>query len=137
MNKKERIIALSSILSEADIAAEVEASLRYVRDVLKTSCNSFAPQLTLQNYIDAKRRGFSKKKDLCTYFGVSRMTLHRFENNPDTVKKLNAYNNLISRGKYEIVQQLTDAYEILITCNPKDKLTRNFKAAIDSLKSDI
>jgi hypothetical protein len=72
---------MSGTFTPAEIAETIGTSVQYVNKVLKNATTSEnKPRLTLQSYAAAHRRGITKKNDLAAFFGVSRMTINRFEN---------------------------------------------------------
>lgn len=91
MTAKDQIINLYGLLSPQDIAEKIGVSIYYVNRVIKAYKTNLVPPLTLQNYAIAYRQGIKRKCDLAQYFGVSRMTVNRFENKPE-IKKCFDYN---------------------------------------------
>ncbi len=118
---KERIISLSDNFSPAEIAVMIGTSVQYVYKVLKnapTSANK--PPLTLQNYVMAHRKGITKKNDLAAFFGVSRMTINRFENRPEIKQHFARYMELLNNG-YDFRDLLRLSNSILETILPFER----------------
>lgn len=117
-NTKERIIELSQTLSPVEIAETIGTSVLYVYKVLRSANTSEnKPLLTLQNYIAAHCKGITKKNDLAAFFGVSRMTIHRFENRPEIKQHFARYMELQNNG-YELNKLLQHSTAILDTILP-------------------
>ncbi|MBD5339783.1 MAG: hypothetical protein HDR98_11840 [Bacteroides sp.] len=118
LTAKEKIIELSRTLSPAEIAVTIGTSVQYVYKVLRNAATSKnKPLLTLQNYIAAHRKGITKKNDLAAFFGVSRMTINRFENRPDIKQHFSRYMELQNNG-YELNKLLQHSTAILETILP-------------------
>lgn len=76
MTNKERIIELSKCLDPIEVAEICNVSAGYVYRVLR---EHHPKTLTLENYLKAIEMEIINKDDLANYFGVSRMTINRFE----------------------------------------------------------
>ena len=85
--KKEIIINLYKIgLSNKKIAEMTNVTERYVRKIIQIV--NTPKILTEKNYITTIKYGIKSKEELASYFGVSRMTLYRFEETTGINKKL-------------------------------------------------
>lgn len=76
MTNKERIIELSKCLDPIEVAEICNVSAGYVYWVLR---EHHPKTLTLENYLKAIEMEIINKDDLANYFGVSKMTINRFE----------------------------------------------------------
>lgn len=115
---KERIIELSRTLSPAEIAETIGTSIQYVNKVLRNAhISDNKPLLTLENYAAAQRKGITKKNDLAAFFGVSRMTINRFENRQEIKQHFARYMELQNCG-YELNKLLQQSTAILETITP-------------------
>lgn len=125
------------MFSPADIAKNIGTSIQYVNKVLRNATRSEnKPPLTLQNYVAAHRQGITKKYDLSEYFGVSRMTINRFENKPEIKEYFERYIRFCEDRTYlkNLSKELSDLLEILELFEPGTKTTKTVKAIIDQLK---
>lgn len=111
-------------------------SAAYVYNVLSRhyKCHS-APSravLNLENYMDAHRIGIKDKKELAAYFGVSRMTINRFEGRPETRLFLDRYIKFREEGTYlkDLRKELSGILEMLEMFEPKSRTTRAVSALI-------
>ena len=105
---KERIIELFRTFTPVEIAEIIGTSISYVNKVLRNATTSEnKPLLTLENYVKAHCKGITKKNDLAAFFGVSRMTINRFENRPEIKHHFARYMELRNNG-YCIDQINTD-----------------------------
>lgn len=76
MTTKERIALLAGDFSVNEIAEILDVSAGYVYRVLR----ELNPKtLTPQNYLEAIQMGITSKEELAEMFGVTRMTINRFE----------------------------------------------------------
>lgn len=95
MTYKEHIIDLLNlgITSSAEIAAIVRCDKRHVQNVKKKFFESQNNKegLTVENYISAIQRGCDTKEKLSVFFGISRMTLLRFETKNISRKQVSRY----------------------------------------------
>lgn len=115
---KERIISLSGTLSPIEITETIGTRIQYVNKVLRNAATSKnKPLLTLENYVTAHRKGITKKNDLAAFFGVSRMTIYRFENRPEIKQHFARYMELLNNG-YELNDLLQYSNAILETIAP-------------------
>lgn len=75
-----------------EIAAYVGCSERYVQKIVK-EFNVPNPdnQLNVETYIKAILSGLDSKQKIADFFGVSRMTLNRFEKKNISVKQISRY----------------------------------------------
>lgn len=130
--EKERIISLSGIFSPTEIAEIIGTSIQYVNKVLRNAITSEnKPPLTLPNYVVAHRKGITKKNDLAAFFGVSRMTINRFENRPEIKHHFTRYMELRNNGYYiDEVHHLTEILETLSLFEPNTDITHNLKQAV-------
>lgn len=118
LTAKKRIIELSRTLSPTEIAESIGTSIQYVNKVLRNAPTSDnKPLLTLENYVAAQRKGITKKNDLAAFFGVSRMTINRFENRPEIKQYFARYKELRNDG-YELNKLLQHSTAILETILP-------------------
>lgn len=85
MTNKERIIKLSKSLPPNEVAEICNVSAGYVYRVLRELCPK---TLTIQAYLEAIQMGITNKEELAEFFGVSRMTINRFERNNITKEAL-------------------------------------------------
>lgn len=133
--KKERIIDLCDIFPPEKIAKIIDGDIYYVNKVIKDHKANLKPSLTLQNYAAAHRQGITKKNDLAAYFGVSRMTINRFENKPEIKSYFEKYIKF-RKGVYleNLALELSGIMEMLEIFEPKTKTTKNIKALIDLIK---
>ncbi len=130
---KERIIELSRTYSPDEIAEFIGTSIQYVNKVLRNAATSENnPLLTLQNYIMAHCKGITKKNDLAAFFGVSRMTINRFENRPEIKHHFARYMELRNNGYCidQITHHLTQILETLSLFEPNSGITNNLKQAV-------
>ena len=133
MTKKERIVELSQLFSEAEIASIVDSKVSYVHKVLRNATTSEnRPLLTLENYVMAHRKGITKKNDLAAFFGVNRRTINRFENRPEIKKHFARYMELQNNGYYidEVTYLLTEIVESLSIFEPNSDITNNLNQAV-------
>ena len=73
--------------------------------------------LTINNYVAAHRMGIRSKNDLAAFFGVSRMSINRFENRPEIKHHFARYMELQNSG-YELNKLLQYSTAILETITP-------------------
>lgn len=100
MNTKNAIIELHKIsFSTSEIAEQLGVTERYVRKIIATYDNTLSKKLTERNYITAIKHGFESKEELATHFGMSRMTIQRFEEKTGIKQKIARY--LYINGKTE------------------------------------
>lgn len=96
--KKEIIINLYKIgLSNKKIAEMTNVTEIYVRKIIKIV--NTPKILTEKNYITTIKYGIKSKEELASYFGVSRMTVQRFEEKTRIKQKIARY--LYIHGKTE------------------------------------
>lgn len=133
--KKERIIDLCGIFPPEEIAQIIGGDIDYVNKVIKGHKANLRPSLTLQNYAAAHRQGIKRKCDLARYFGVSRMTINRFENKPEIKSYFEKYIKFRKSVYLEnLALELSGIMEMLEMFEPKTKTTKNIKALIDLIK---
>lgn len=108
----------------------------YVNRVIKANTANLRPPLTLQNYVAAHRQGITKKIDLAAYFGVTRMTINRFENKPEIKEYFERYMRFREDGMYmkNLSHELSGILEMLEIFEPGTRTTKTVKALIDQLK---
>ncbi|MDE6159829.1 MAG: helix-turn-helix domain-containing protein [Bacteroidaceae bacterium] len=100
MNKKDIIIELYKTgLTASEIAEQLGITKRYARKTTGTCANTSPQKLTESNYITAIKKGVESKKELAVHFGVSRMTMKRFEEKTGIKQKIARY--LYIQGKTE------------------------------------
>ncbi|MDO4334947.1 MAG: hypothetical protein Q4C37_03845 [Bacteroidales bacterium] len=143
MTKKERIIHLSEFLNVYEVAQSVDTTVPYVKKVLSETKRTAKPiepgnflSLTIENYVTAYyRMGITRKKDLAAFFGVSRMTINRFENRPEIKQYFMCYMELRSNGYdiEDVLQRLTSIHETLAIFEPKSDRTQRVSQAIELL----
>lgn len=76
MTNKERIVELSKHFDPIEVTKMCNVSAGYVYRVLR---EHHPKTLNLENYLKAIEMEIINKDDLANYFGVSRMTINRFE----------------------------------------------------------
>ena len=114
MTTKEQIIELHKIgFSNSAIAEQIGVTVRYVRKITKTCANALTTELTEKNYITAVKHGFESKEELATYFGVSRMTLQRFEEKTGVKQRLAKYFYVLGKTEDEITALLHTKTSVL------------------------
>lgn len=142
MTKKERIIHLSALLNVNEVAKEVHTSVSYVRNVLSENKRAVKPiepanfpPLNIENYVAAHRMGITRKNDLAEFFGVSRMTINRFENRPEIKQHFAHYIELRNNGYdlEEVLQRLTSIHETLAIFEPESDITQRVSNALELL----
>lgn len=132
MTAKERIIEQYGVFTPEEIAENIGVSVYYVNRVIKAHTANLWPPLTLQNYVAAHRQGISKKNDLAAYFGVSRMTINRFENKPEIKEYFERYMRFREDETYlkNLRKELSVILEMLEMFEPGTKTTKTVKALI-------
>ena len=135
MTAKERIIKQYGVFTPEEIAENIGVRVYYVNRVIKAHTANLWPPLTLQNYAAAHRQGISKKNDLAAYFGVSRMTINRFENKPEIKEYFERYMRFRENGAYlkNLSKELSGILEMLEMFEPGTKTTKTVKALIDQI----
>lgn len=135
MTKKERIIYFSGFLPPKEVAKEVGVSVSYVNRVMKAYTANLTPSLTLQNYVAAHRQGITRKCDLARYFGVTRMTINRFENKSEIKEYFARYMRFREDGMYlsNLSRELSGILEMLEIFEPDTKTTKTIKALIGQI----
>lgn len=95
MTYKKYIIDLlkSGITSSKEIAVAVGCNVRHVQKVKKALFESQETNkgLTIENYLTAILHGCDTKEKLVRYFGISRMTLLRFEKKNISREQVSSY----------------------------------------------
>ena len=81
-------------------------------------------------------QGITKKTDLAVYFGVSRITINRFENKPEIKEYFERYMRFREDGTYlkNLSHELSGILEMLEMFEPRTKTTKTVKALIDQLR---
>lgn len=135
MTAKERIIEQYGTFTPKEIAENIGVSVYYVNRVIKALTANLRPPLTLQNYVAAHRQGITKKNDLAAYFGVSRMTINRFENKPEIKECFERYMRFREDGTYlkNLSHELSGILEMLEMFEPGTKVTKTVKDLIDRI----
>jgi len=130
MTAKERIIEQYGMFTPDEIAENIGVSVYYVNRVIKAHTANLWPPLTLQNYVAAHRRGITKKNDLAAYFGVSRMTINRFENKPEIKEYFERYMRFREDETYlkNLRKELSGILEMLEMFEPETMTTKTVKA---------
>ena len=77
-------------------------------------------------------KGITKKNDLAAFFGVSRMTINRFENRPEIRQHFARYMELRNNGYCidQITHHLTQTLKTLSLFEPNSDITNNLKQAV-------
>lgn len=132
MDTKGTIIELyKNGFSRKDIAKTMYITERYVRKVIATRGKKLPSELTERNYIAAIKHGFESKEEFAVHFGVSRMTLQRFEERTGIKQKIARYLHI--QGK--------TASEITAILNTKTSRLKIYEAetlpTIAGIKSDL
>lgn len=75
------------------------------------------------------------KNDLAAFFGVSRMTINRFENKPELKEYFNRYMRFREDGMYliNLSRELSGILEMLELFEPGTKTTKTIKALIEQI----
>lgn len=135
MTAKERIIEQYGTFTPKEIAENIGVSIYYVNRVIKAHTANLRPPLTLQNYIAAHCKGLTKKSDLAAFFGVSRMTINRFENKPEIKEYFERYMRFREDGMYlkNLSKELSEILEMLELFEPGTKTTKTVKALINQI----
>ena len=102
MTNKERIIELSKSLTPNEVAETLHISASYVYRVLH-----HPKTLTTQNYLKAIQMGITNKEELANLFGVSRMTINRFERNNITKEAIGGALYIAGRDLDSVKQELS------------------------------
>ena len=121
------------MFSPVEIAETIGTSVQYVNKVLRSATNSEnKPLLTLENYVVAHYKGITKKNDLAAFFGVSRMTISRFENRPEIKQHFARSMELRNNGYCidQITHHLTQILETLSLFEPNSDATNSLKQAV-------
>lgn len=136
MTAKERIIEQYGMFTPEEIAENIGVSVYYVNRVIKAHTADLRPPLTLQSYAAAHRQGITKKNDLARYFGVTRMTINRFENKPEIKQYFERYMQFREDGVYlkKLSEELSGILEMLEMFEPGSRTGRTIKDLIDQLK---
>jgi len=115
------------------------SSIGYVNNVFaqskKADSGTNKPPLTIANYVAAYRMGVRLKNDLAAFFGVSRMTINRFENRPEIKDYFSQYIELRNNGYNltELLQHLVSIHKTLSIFEPDSKTAQSVKQAIELL----
>lgn len=115
MTNKERIIELSKSLTPNEVAEICNVSAGYVYRILR---KHHTKTLTIQNYLEAIQMGITNKEELANLFGVSRMTINRFERNNITKEAIGGALYIAGRDLDSVKQ------ELCLTNQEADKLSR-------------
>ena len=136
MTAKERIIEQYGVFTPEEIAENIGVSVYYVNRVIKAHTTNLRPPLTLQNYVAAHSQGITKKNDLAAYFGVTRMTINRFENKPEIKEYFERYMRFREDGMYlkNLSQELSGILEMLELFEPKSRTAKAVKAILDQIR---
>ncbi len=136
MTVKESIIEQHGMFTPEEIAENIGVSVYYVNRVIKAHTANLRPSLTLQNYASAHRQGITRKCDLARYFGVTRMTINRFENKPEIKEYFERYMSFREDGMYlkNLSRELSGILEMLELFEPDSRTTRTIKALIDQIR---
>ena len=119
-----------------EITENIGVSVYYVNRVIKAHTANLRPSLTLQNYVAAHHQGITRKCDLARYFGVTRMTINRFENKPEIKEYFERYMRFREDGTYlkNLSQELSGILEMLELFEPKSRTAKTVKAIIDQIR---
>lgn len=136
MTAKERIIEQYGTFTPEEIAENIGVSVYYVNRLIKAHTANLRPLLTLHNYVTAHRQGITKKNDLAAYFGVTRMTINRFENKSEIKGYFERYMRFREDGMYlkNLSKELSDILEMLELFEPGTRTTKTVKAIIGQIK---
>lgn len=131
---KERVLNMAEDFCPKDIANHIGTSDSYVKRIIaNTSLNDFKPPLTLENYGRALYNGITLKKDLAVYFGVTRMTINRFENQHKTIIKRYKQLKSSNYSLVDIKKQLSEIIEVVSIFEPDCNATRLLKQALSKI----
>lgn len=104
MTNKERIIELRKSLEINEIAEIQNVSVGYVYRVLR----ELNPKtLTTQNYLKAIQMGITNKEELAETFGVTRMTINRFERKNITKEAIGRALYISGENQESVKQELS------------------------------
>lgn len=135
---KETIVRLFKIgKSATDIIRDYNFPKATVYAAISEYKNTIIHQdLTINNYVAAHRMGITRKKDLAAFFGVSRMTINRFENRPDIREHFNRYIKFQNKdyGLEEILMHLVSILETLTIFEPENQTAQFIRKAIKLLQ---
>ncbi len=117
MSKRDRIIELIKVgLSDTEIAGivKISASSGYIRRVRRSlsenagqsSPGQSTPKLTPERYYNAMKQNNGTKEELAAALGISRMGLHKFEQNSEMKKRLAEYLYMRGMSVEEIATQI-------------------------------
>lgn len=136
MTAKERIIEQYGTFTPEEIAENIGVSVYYVNRVIKAHTANLRLPLTFQNYVAAHRQGITRKCDLARCFGVSRMTINRFENKPEIKEYFERYMRFREDGTYlkNLSHELSGILKMLELFEPGTRTTKTVKALIDQIK---
>lgn len=104
MTNKERIVELSKHFNPIEVAEMCNVSAGYVYRVLR---EHHPKTLTTQNYLKAIQMGITNKEELANLFGVSRMTINRFERNNITKEAIGGALYIAGRDLDSVKQELS------------------------------
>lgn len=135
MTAKERIINQYGVFTPEEIAENIGVSVYYVNRVIKAHTANLRPSLTLQSYVEAHHLGITQKNELAAYFGVSRMTIYRFENKPEIKEYFERYMRFREDGMYlkNLSHELSCILEMLELFEPKSRTAKTVKSLIDQI----
>lgn len=118
-----------------EIAENIGVSVYYVNRVIKAHTTNSRPPLTLQNYVAAHHQGITRKCDLARYFGVTRMTINRFESKPEIKGYFERYMRFREDGTYlkNLSHELSGILEMLELFEPGTNTTKAVKDLLDQI----
>lgn len=117
MSKRDRIIEFIKVgLSDIEIAeiVKISASSGYIRRVRRSLSDNAGqstpgqstPKLTPERYYNAMKQNDGTKEELAAALGISRMGLHKFEQNTEMKKRLAEYLYMRGMSVEEIAAQI-------------------------------
>lgn len=104
MTNKERIIELNKSLEAKEIAEVLKISVSRVYRVLR---EHNPKTLTTQNYLEAIQMGITNKEELAETFGVTRMTINRFERKNITKEAIGCALYISGENQENVKQELS------------------------------
>ena len=112
MSNRDRIIEFVKLgFSDVEIAdtLKISASSGYIRRVrrsLSDNAGQSTPRLTPERYYNAMKQHNGTKEELAAALGISRMGLHKFEQNTEMKKRLAEYLYMRGMSVEEIAAQI-------------------------------
>lgn len=139
-DKKERILKRfpQGIITceESELSAfakDLGTTKKYIKNTLRTYKANFIgsyPTITVDHYLKAAQNGYVKQMDLARYFGVSRITIARFEKETKIRERLRNY-----FGLWKPDGKLKEVVNILFDVKKKmEALADDYKQAERNMK---